>query len=57
MNKKPNPGSDEAIALGCCCAVLDNEHGRGCGRPKDGNPMFWITANCPLHGGKDGPET
>jgi len=25
----PNPGSDEAIALGCSCPVLDNSHGKG----------------------------
>lgn len=25
----PNPGSDEAIAAGCRCPVLDNAHGRG----------------------------
>lgn len=24
----PNPGSDEAVAMGCRCAVLDNGHGR-----------------------------
>ena len=24
-----NPGSDEAIAAGCTCPVIDNGHGRG----------------------------
>lgn len=38
----PNPGSDEAIAEGCICAVLDNARGRGDG-------PFWITEGCPLH--------
>lgn len=48
MNK-PNPGSKEAIELGCTCPVLDNCHGRGfCA--KDGEPMFWISENCPIHG-------
>ena len=27
----PKPGSDEAIAQGCACAVLDNCHGKGIG--------------------------
>lgn len=40
----PNPGSDEAIKLGCCCPVMDNAHGRR----NDG--LFWIVADCPLHG-------
>ena len=38
----PNPGSDEAIGIGCICAVLDNNHGRGKG-------PFWITGGCPVH--------
>ena len=38
----PNPGSDEAIALGCICPVLDNNHGRGPG-------PFWQVASCPVH--------
>lgn len=28
-NNKPNPGSKEAIELGCTCPVMDNHHGRG----------------------------
>ncbi len=45
----PNPGSDEARALGCRCPVLDNAHGRGF--PWGGHdPSFWIRADCPLHG-------
>lgn len=32
--REPNPGSDEAIASGCTCPVIDNGHGRGyMGRP------------------------
>lgn len=45
---KPNPGSDEARALGCRCPVIDNAHGRGLPYP-DG-PSFWINAECALHG-------
>lgn len=44
---RPNPGSDEAIELGCICAVLDNNHGKYAPYQPDG---WWITAGCPLHG-------
>ena len=40
----PNPGSPEAIALNCVCAVLDNNHGAG------NNGLFWVNEACPLHG-------
>lgn len=47
MTDKPNPGSREAIHLGCTCPVIDNHHGRGA----EGKPdQFWIVADCPLHG-------
>jgi len=46
----PNPGSDEALAAGCRCPVLDNAHGRGAYREPDGTPQFWINSDCPLHG-------
>jgi len=48
----PNPGSDEAIKMGCTCPVLDNCHGEG-GEPFGG---FWIDANCPIHGKKQEGE-
>lgn len=38
----PTPGSNEALDLGCTCAVLDNCHGRGPG-------PFWVTGGCPVH--------
>ena len=40
----PNPGSDEAKALGCVCPRVDNAFGRGIsGR--------WVCrTDCPLHG-------
>jgi len=40
----PTPGSDEAIALGCICPVMDNGHGRG-----RGDGTFWIIEGCPVH--------
>jgi hypothetical protein len=46
----PNPGSDEALAAGCLCPVLDNGHGRGVYTDEAGNPLFWINAICPIHG-------
>ena len=45
----PNPGSDEAIANGCTCPVLDNEHGKGSGW---GEGCFWMNNACPIHGRK-----
>ena len=44
---KPNPGSPEAQADGCTCAVLDNACGRGyMGQPN----VFVMSFACPLHG-------
>jgi hypothetical protein len=45
--RSANPGSPNAVAAGCTCAVLDNGHGKGyMGR----EGVFCITASCPLHG-------
>jgi len=43
---EPNPGSDEARALGCICAVLDNNHGKWAPWGDNG---WWITQGCPVH--------
>jgi hypothetical protein len=41
------PGSDEALALGCLCPVIDNGHGRGyMGQPG----IYVMRDDCPLHG-------
>ncbi len=46
-DKKPNPGSDEAIKAGCTCPILDNEYGKGwMGDPN----MFVFSHDCPLRG-------
>lgn len=45
-NAVPNPGSNDAIARGCICPVLDNHHGAGMGW---GANTFWIREDCPLH--------
>ena len=45
MTDRPNPGSAEAQALGCTCAVLDNNHGKWPPWPGD----WWITEGCPVH--------
>lgn len=46
----PNPGSDEALAMGCLCPVMDNRRGRGSGYVDlDGNPLWWINGDCPVH--------
>ncbi len=44
--EQPNPGSPEAVRLGCTCPVIDNHHGSGW----RGNPdMFLQDGNCPIH--------
>ena len=43
----PNPGSDAAIAEGCTCPVLDNEHGTGI--IINGRYVFWVNGDCPVH--------
>ena len=48
---KPNPGSEEAIKLGCCCARIDNHYSQGV--PLNGERVFWINGDCPLHGQKE----
>lgn len=50
---KPNPGSDEAIEMGCICPVLDNCHGKG---SMYGEGMFWTNTNCPIHGKDESVE-
>ena len=46
-----NPGSDEAIKEGCTCPVLDNGYGDPKRVPHDkfGRPLWWISADCPIH--------
>lgn len=49
QSKSPNPGSDDAIRMGCKCPVMDNDYGHGyCGR----KGVFVMTENCPVHGKK-----
>lgn len=46
----PNPGSDEARALGCCCPVMDNNRGKRAPYIDDrGEGHYWITDACELH--------
>lgn len=56
----PNPGSNEALDLGCICPVLDNGHGLGyLGGAKDaeGNTLFVYNLECPVHKNKDFTKT
>lgn len=46
----PNPGSQAAIDKGCTCPVIDNHYGRGF--TLNGETVFWINENCPIHGAK-----
>lgn len=45
--KIPNPGSSQALAMGCLCPQMDNKYGVGSGW---GKGAFWINMDCPLHG-------
>jgi len=50
MTETPNPGSPEAINLGCTRAVLDNGYGNDeLGKTRG----FWITQGCPVHDSKE----
>jgi hypothetical protein len=42
----PNPGSEEAVAAGCTCPVIDNHYGRGA-RGVAGE--FYFDLSCPVH--------
>lgn len=44
----PNPGSQEALDLGCTCAVMDNNYGAGFPWGEV-HQAFWITEGCPIH--------
>jgi hypothetical protein len=44
--ESPPPGSDEAIKLGCTCAVLDNAHGKGYMSIPG---IYVFSEGCPLH--------
>ena len=48
MTSNPTPGSDEAVAQGCTCPVLDNGRGRGAYQV-GGEWQFWVSTGCPLH--------
>jgi hypothetical protein len=57
MSDKPNPGSDEAVKLGCVCPRMDNAY--GCGylagvRDENGDVVFVINCDCPVHGEEEG---
>ena len=46
LRDTPNPGSDEAIAIGCTCPRMDNGRGRGAWGISG---MFWRSLDCPVH--------
>lgn len=46
---KPNPGSDEAVELGCKCPVMDNRRGKGAYFDAFGMPVFWYSDDCAVH--------
>jgi hypothetical protein len=56
MSDAPNPGSGEAVELGCTCPVIDNHYGEGVPMwpfPWQEGHSWWINADCPLHAHED----
>ncbi len=51
----PNPGSQEAVDLGCTCPVWDNHHGQGFKLGGD-DICFWINQGCLIHTTKNEVE-
>lgn len=49
----PNPGSDEAVAQGCACPVLDNNHGVFAPFGDGEDEEWFLSSECPIHGGAD----
>lgn len=51
IDNLPNPGSPEAVEMGCLCPERDNGNGAGCyRRAPNGEPQFIHDPDCPLHG-------
>lgn len=48
-DKLPNPGSPEAVEMGCLCPTVDNGHGRGLFVDCHGEKRFVYNLSCPLH--------
>lgn len=46
IDPRPNPGSDEAIAGGCICPIMDNHHGSDLLGELRG---FVVVVGCPMH--------
>jgi hypothetical protein len=44
----PNPGSAQAVNLGCRCPVIQNHWGAGV-KQLGGGRKFWVAEECPLH--------
>lgn len=52
----PDPGTREAIAMGCTCPVEDNNHGKGYTLGPEGEVLFIYSGDCPIHQfGKEKP--
>lgn len=48
-DEKPVPGSDMAIAQGCTCPVLDNNHGAFPPFEIEGEGAWYMVEGCPVH--------
>lgn len=55
----PNPGSDEAQANGCLCAIADNNYGKIAPFPPGfefPHGSWYVRVDCPMHGSSYGVE-
>jgi hypothetical protein len=51
-DKTPNPGSEEAVKIGCSCPRMDNAYGRGYlggVKNEDGEVVYVINLDCQVH--------
>lgn len=48
--QKLNPGSHAAYVRGCLCPMIDNHYGQGMYVTGNGEHVYSIRADCPLHG-------
>jgi hypothetical protein len=53
--RKPYPGSADAVKAGCTCPIFDNKKGQGAFINTNTNePMFWVNDRCPMHAATQG---
>lgn len=59
MDVRPNPGSEDALRLGCRCPVMDNNHGQYPPFPagEDREEGWYVSMRCMVHAWPEKPHT